>query len=799
MSSVKDTLRWFGVGVCVLAIASLFPMLGLAQAPGTVIIEVVEPYMATSAPESLYEIPVAIIRYLPTQDGVNIDTAETGASTTTLEMMRRRIDRMNRQVKFMLEEGSRFRAYTNSLARPSLGYRVMANISVYAALPKGRALPGSTTERFPDYAAILNRFDARKLVNELGVKEFWLWGYHTATTVPSESKMSSAVTGDISNSYRFNDLPVLDQTYTLYNYNFNRSAAEAVHNHGHQFEAILSFVATRQDGNDNLFWRSFVGRNTNGTHSTGRAGWTHMPPNSTVDYDYNNMRLVESDIENWTPASIGPKKPVNGNTWGTRKYAWPNGDPAEQIDAYWYLYWMQSMPGRESAIPNGNERITNWWTFTGDWDAAIRGRLGLHGPADAYSLSPSTWQTPLEGGSGSIKIEGAGGAWIAVSNQRWLKITTSSFGTGAGSVGFTAGANPSLDVRRGTLAIAGHTFSVAQPARSCIVQFEPSATVQVPTGGNTVTLRVQVSPSDCQWSMAPDASWLHILSGSQGVGNGSATINIEPNLATTPRSGTLKVGQATLSISQSAAVARPAIATDGGIRNGASLALSSGVSATSWVTIFGTNFTSVTRSWTASDFVGNRMPTELDGIGVLVNGQRAYIAYISPTQINALLRVDVPTGLASIEVVTPLGRTEISRVNVVATSPALFLFLPENRKYAAAVHNDGTLAGRRNLFGAGIATRPASPGETILLYGTGFGRTDPPMAEGVAIPGVLPLARKPQVWVADQPAEVQFAGMIAPGLFQFNIRIPVGTASGDQTVTVIADEVSSPTTFISVE
>ena len=41
------------------------------------------------------------------------------------------------------------------------------------------------------------------------------------------------------------------------------------------------------------------------------------------------------------------------------------------------------------------------------------------------------------------------------------------------------------------------------------------------------------------------------------------------------------------------------------------------------------------RTWTAGDFIIG-MPTSLDGVGVTVNGTRAYVSYISPTQINFL-------------------------------------------------------------------------------------------------------------------------------------------------------------------
>ncbi|HMD49733.1 MAG TPA: hypothetical protein VKG79_11570, partial [Bryobacteraceae bacterium] len=48
-----------------------------------------------------------------------------------------------------------------------------------------------------------------------------------------------------------------------------------------------------------------------------------------------------------------------------------------------------------------------------------------------------------------------------------------------------------------------------------------------------------------------------------------------------------------------------------------------------WVEIYGTNLAPDTRSWASSDFVGNNAPTLLDGVQVMIGGQKAFIDYIS--------------------------------------------------------------------------------------------------------------------------------------------------------------------------
>jgi len=343
--------------------------------------ESIDPFLATPADCCLFTIPVVILRYLPTLDGQNVDPDETGW-VSSLADLKARIDRMTIQTKFMLEEGSRFRGYRKPGMVPSIGYTIKDIVTVYEEFPKGRPVPWNPGVYFPDYNQILTRAGVEHYVDDLGAREIWIWGYHHGDIEQPESNMSSPLTGDISNSSRFNDdLPIVAHTYTVYGYNFTRSACESAHNHGHQLESILSHANTLQDGQADLFWKRFVGQDEGGAFITGRCGWTHMPPNTTEHYNYWSTSPVLSDIEDWKPDGTGSQILVNAGTWGDLAYAWPDGvAPDDLTQAQWYIYWMQNMPGYGNGIPHGSEWMTNWWEFTTDWDAAISSGLGLHAP-----------------------------------------------------------------------------------------------------------------------------------------------------------------------------------------------------------------------------------------------------------------------------------------------------------------------------------------------------------------------------------------------------------------------------------
>ncbi len=345
----------------------------------------IDPFLTKPANCAHDTIPVLIIAYIPTLDSINLDLDEiqfySPIAAQTVALEKAHILNINRQTKFTLEEGSKFRGYSDPNALPYLGYKIVDYITVYESVPRGVPVPGSTDSYFTDFNQIVKRFNGQHYVEDLGVKEIWILGVHSDKVVVVESNMSSPTTGDISNSYRHSDdLPIYNKTYIVYNYNITRTHREAVHNHGHQLEAMCTYVAQNQDGNTDLFWKEFVGWNS-GKFPSLRVGDTHHPPNTLADYDYINSSFVLSDIMDWKPAG-GLGTLVNKDTWGDIPYNWPalqvpnNPTDAPDEESNWYLFWMQSFPGYGNKIPYGDRYMTNWWRFVSDWDN--NNSIGLH-------------------------------------------------------------------------------------------------------------------------------------------------------------------------------------------------------------------------------------------------------------------------------------------------------------------------------------------------------------------------------------------------------------------------------------
>jgi uncharacterized protein (TIGR03437 family) len=201
-----------------------------------------------------------------------------------------------------------------------------------------------------------------------------------------------------------------------------------------------------------------------------------------------------------------------------------------------------------------------------------------------------------------------------------------------------------------------------------------------------------------------------------------------------------------------------------------------------WVEIKGSNLAKAgdSRIWLGSDFVNGQMPTELDGVSVTLNGQPAYVYYISPAQVNILTPPGTISGSAQIQVTNNGAVSATFAVQAQTESPSFFVF--NGGPYIAATHLNGSLIGPATLY-PGYST-PAQPGETIVIYANGFGATSTPVVSGSSSQSGS-LSPLPVIDIGAIGATVTFAGLVAPGEFQFNVVVPSSLANGDQPVTAM--------------
>ena len=215
------------------------------------------------------------------------------------------------------------------------------------------------------------------------------------------------------------------------------------------------------------------------------------------------------------------------------------------------------------------------------------------------------------------------------------------------------------------------------------------------------------------------------------------------------------------------------------------------VAPNTFLSIHGENFTSTTAPWDLS-VVDQKLPVVLGGVRVRVAGREAFLAYVSRSQINVLTPAGIPTGNADVEVITDRA-TVTSQVLAEPVSPALFTLSGASVRYPVALFgNESVLVAPAGAV-PGAISRPAKPGDFIQLYATGLGSTDPQPPAGLLFPQPYPIAdpSRLQVTLGELPAAISYAGLIAPGLFQLNIRIPEAVPSGNQAVSLSAGGRSS--------
>jgi len=205
------------------------------------------------------------------------------------------------------------------------------------------------------------------------------------------------------------------------------------------------------------------------------------------------------------------------------------------------------------------------------------------------------------------------------------------------------------------------------------------------------------------------------------------------------------------------------------------------ISSGAFASVKGVDLAATTRNAGTADMVDGQLPTSLDGVSVTVDGRPAYLGYISPTQINFIVPPDISMGNVPIIVYN-------NEVASATTWAWMQPFAPgfnqvAGTAYIVATHADGSPVGATTLI-SGKST-PADANETITLWGTGFGPTNPPM-DGRVIYAPVPAETWPAVWIGGLQAKVTWAGLSAAGTYEITVTVPpipsTGTATRDVSV-----------------
>lgn len=203
----------------------------------------------------------------------------------------------------------------------------------------------------------------------------------------------------------------------------------------------------------------------------------------------------------------------------------------------------------------------------------------------------------------------------------------------------------------------------------------------------------------------------------------------------------------------------------------------------SWIEIYGSALAVDTRPWATADFNGVNAPISLDGTTVTIGGQSAFVDYISPGQVNAQVPFSVAPGSQPLVVTTPSGSTTAYTVTVKALQQGLVAppsFQVGGKQYVVATFLDGvTYVAPPNSI-PGVTSRQAKPGDTIVLYGVGFGPVTPAIPAGQIVQQNNSVASPVTFsFGATAAATPSYQGLApgAVGLYQFNVVVPTVAAN----------------------
>lgn len=221
----------------------------------------------------------------------------------------------------------------------------------------------------------------------------------------------------------------------------------------------------------------------------------------------------------------------------------------------------------------------------------------------------------------------------------------------------------------------------------------------------------------------------------------------------------------------------------GGVVNAASFAPGAPVVPGSIASVFGTNLASSTV--TAATLP---LPSTLAGTSALFGGYAVPFFYVSPGQMN----IQVPWQLAgqsqaSLTITATTQTSAPQTVNLATYGPGIFQF-PSGQGIILIANTAIFAAPAGSISGA--QSRPANPGEYLVIYATGLGpvTNQPPTGSPASLSSLSPTTAMPTVTIGGVSAPVLWAGL-APGfvgLYQVNVQTPPNAPTGDAVLVVLS-------------
>jgi len=220
----------------------------------------------------------------------------------------------------------------------------------------------------------------------------------------------------------------------------------------------------------------------------------------------------------------------------------------------------------------------------------------------------------------------------------------------------------------------------------------------------------------------------------------------------------------------------------------------------SWISIYGTNLVSSLGVWDGTP----PTPTSLGGASVTINNKPAYLwvavpkAFGNTDQLNLQAPDDTATGTVTVAVTNVSNGTATSTVTLGSVGPS-FNLLGDGVHAAAIILTSAGYDIDGPVGAFTYPTRPVKAGEYLILYGVGFGPTNPASPSGQPYAG--PAGGAPMTdsftlssgGVTIPAGNIKLSALGGQGLFQFNVLVPSGLGTGDKALLATVAGVTTPT------
>jgi uncharacterized protein (TIGR03437 family) len=346
-------------------------------------------------------------------------------------------------------------------------------------------------------------------------------------------------------------------------------------------------------------------------------------------------------------------------------------------------------------------------------------------------------------------------------------------GSNTGSITFTL-------VSGGTTTVGVSASLNTPPTLSAVptsLSFQTSSGLSLPPPQTVTVTSSDQSLQSFGFTFTPQGSWLKVTA-NQSITTATLTasiVSLPPQNSTGSITITPADGAAVITIPVSLAVPanQPVIPT-GGVIFASSYGAFTTITSGGFVEIYGSNLAPGTADW-GSSFKNGVAPTSLSGVTVQIDGKPAFVNFVSTGQVNVLAPDNLSVGGTVNLVLSNANGTSLPvAVKSAALEPGLLApanFKINGTQYVTAFLPDGNYALPTGAIGN---SRPAKPGEVVVMYGLGFGPVNPPLATGTLETVQNTLQNPLQVLIGGVSAALPYDGL-APGyagLYQFNVTIP---------------------------